>query len=715
LKPVAILAAAIISASLCASFGQGVAVFDDVSNEENSVPGAHTTYTTSTPNTFMGDGYLLTPGTTNITGFDVFPVNETGTNFTGLQITIYVWGSVNPGTVNSFTPAFGNLLATYTATITQEFDSGFFFSIEGFPKGSTPGLALNPPLAVSGTNIGITINTEGTTDGTNYASYNDLTSIISYGTLATVGGEDFNGYYRNLNSETNGDFIEGRRTLSQTFQSLALRVFGTLNSTQLPVANPQSVSLLTNTSVNITLTGNDPHGFPLTYAIVDNPTNGSLSGAPPHVVYTPNANYAGADAFTFKVNDGTTDSVPATVSLSVGFSAGLIIIPTYDSTILSDPNVSAITNTINTAILSFESRYSDPVTVGITFAEMSSGLGQSQTFIGTEPYSAYYSALVAASKTTNDVVALANLPGGSTNPVNGSATITATLPLLRALGFSADAGGTDSTISVNMSLINITRPPADPNKYDLQTVVSHEIDEVLGTSSGVGQTFIEPVDLFRYSSTGTRNFTTSGDDANFSIDAGATLLARYNQNASGDYGDWWSVSAHSPVRVQDAFGTPGTAPDLGVELIVLDTIGWNLVSAGPGAAAQPMVHASLSGATINLTWNSTVGRIYQVQYNTNLTLTNWVDLGGPITALGSTTTTNDTTVANVERFYRVQLLPLPPSPAVVLGAAKSSKPIKGPLRIHKHVTHPRVESNPGAHHGVIVHDYPAQMGMKDTF
>ena len=265
MKVVAILAAVTISGLACNSFGQGVAVFDDMSNYENSVPGANAVFTSSTPNSFMGDGYLLTPGTTNITGFDVFPVNETGITFTGLQITIYVWGSVNQGTVNSITPAFGNLLETYTATITQEIDSGFFYSIEGFPVGSGPGLVLTTPLTISGTNIGITINTQGTTDGINYSNYDSLSSTISYGTPATIGGEDFNGYYRNLNSEMDGNFIEGLRTLmGQSFQTLGLRVFGNIGfiGNQVPVANPQSISILTNTSVNITLTANDPDGDP---------------------------------------------------------------------------------------------------------------------------------------------------------------------------------------------------------------------------------------------------------------------------------------------------------------------------------------------------------------------------------------------------------------------------------------------------------------------
>ncbi len=58
-------------------------------------------------------------------------------------------------------------------------------------------------------------------------------------------------------------------------------------------------------------------GNPLTYSVVVGPGHGSLSGTAPNVTYTPSANYNGADSFTFKVNDGTVDSAPATVSISV--------------------------------------------------------------------------------------------------------------------------------------------------------------------------------------------------------------------------------------------------------------------------------------------------------------------------------------------------------------------------------------------------------------
>src|SRR5205085_11367324 len=54
--------------------------------------------------------------------------------------------------------------------------------------------------------------------------------------------------------------------------------------------------------------------------IVNGPTNGVISGFDANtgaLTYTPNPNFNGPDSFTFKVNDGTVDSAPATVSLTV--------------------------------------------------------------------------------------------------------------------------------------------------------------------------------------------------------------------------------------------------------------------------------------------------------------------------------------------------------------------------------------------------------------
>ncbi len=84
-----------------------------------------------------------------------------------------------------------------------------------------------------------------------------------------------------------------------------------------PVANNQSATAFFNTAEPITLTGSDDDGDPLAYSIVAGPANGTLGGTAPNVTYTPNTDFSGNDSFTFKVNDGASDSNIATVSLTV--------------------------------------------------------------------------------------------------------------------------------------------------------------------------------------------------------------------------------------------------------------------------------------------------------------------------------------------------------------------------------------------------------------
>lgn len=85
-----------------------------------------------------------------------------------------------------------------------------------------------------------------------------------------------------------------------------------------PTANAQSVTLNEDVPTAIRLSGTDPNGDPLTYTVVTQPSNGTLTGTAPSLTYRPNLNWSGSDSFTFKVSDGLLDSATATVSLSVG-------------------------------------------------------------------------------------------------------------------------------------------------------------------------------------------------------------------------------------------------------------------------------------------------------------------------------------------------------------------------------------------------------------
>src|SRR6185295_14291762 len=62
----------------------------------------------------------------------------------------------------------------------------------------------------------------------------------------------------------------------------------------------------------------DADSDPLTVTLVDDVAHGTLSlGSNGSFTYTPDANYFGADSFTYTVNDGTADSNTATVTLTI--------------------------------------------------------------------------------------------------------------------------------------------------------------------------------------------------------------------------------------------------------------------------------------------------------------------------------------------------------------------------------------------------------------
>src|SRR5262249_46008229 len=89
-----------------------------------------------------------------------------------------------------------------------------------------------------------------------------------------------------------------------------------------PIASGQNVTTAKNTAVSIRLTASDPDNDPLTYTIVSQPHNGTLSGSGAARTYTPVKNFTGSDSFTFKVNDGKLDSNVATVSITVSAAKG---------------------------------------------------------------------------------------------------------------------------------------------------------------------------------------------------------------------------------------------------------------------------------------------------------------------------------------------------------------------------------------------------------
>jgi hypothetical protein len=278
------------------------------------------------------------------------------------------------------------------------------------------------------------------------------------------------------------------------------------------------------------------------------------------------------------------------------------ITPTFNSSITSDPNAAAIESTINNVIDIYEATFSNPITVDITFGEMSSGLGESEWnyFVGV-PYSVYCADLVA----TSTIAAGTLSPCGTDNPVTGSSGINVKTVDANAVGLTGTSGS--GTILLNTSLTN-PGSPGSSNQYALAAVTEHEIDEVLGLGSGLANTTSGtvttidangdpfPEDLYRFSAPGVRNFNTgtpcgSLGGAYFSINDGTTNLDGFNNACNGgDFGDW---VINSPGQVQDWAATGGN-PSLGVEITALEAIGYNL--AAPEPSTFVLVGSVLLGA-----------------------------------------------------------------------------------------------------------------------
>ena len=88
---------------------------------------------------------------------------------------------------------------------------------------------------------------------------------------------------------------------------------------QSPTANDVAAAGNEDTVIGWTPSVSDPESDPLTCSIGSTTSNGSASVATDcsSGTYTPNADYNGSDSFTYKANDGSSDSNSATVSVTI--------------------------------------------------------------------------------------------------------------------------------------------------------------------------------------------------------------------------------------------------------------------------------------------------------------------------------------------------------------------------------------------------------------
>ena len=64
-----------------------------------------------------------------------------------------------------------------------------------------------------------------------------------------------------------------------------------------------------------------------------------------------------------------------------------------------------------------------------------------------------------------------------------------------------------------------------------------------------------------------------------------------------------------------------------------------------------------ANTTVQFTTTTTVNAVYQLQYTTSLINPNWANLGAPFTATNTTMPVTDPNATDVQRFYRLVVVP----------------------------------------------------------
>ena len=282
-----------------------------------------------------------------------------------------------------------------------------------------------------------------------------------------------------------------------------------------PAADSQSVETPEDTALAILLTGSDPENDTLVFSLVAGPDSGSLSGSPPDLVYTPNENFTGTDAFTFFTNDGGANSDPATVSI--------IITPVNDAPTADPQSISVDED----SSISFALTGSDVENDALSFALLDLPQhgaitldGSTVTYTPSENYNGEDSLTFMTND--GDLDSAAAVVTISVDPVNDAPTIEALPDAARVEGEAFSATATASDIDGDTLAFSAEGLPA-----------ALTIDAATGVISGLAQ------------AVGTHGITVSVSDPDgASASTGFTLLispanvapVANDQNLSADAG-----------------------------------------------------------------------------------------------------------------------------------------------------------------------------------
>jgi VCBS repeat-containing protein len=158
--------------------------------------------------------------------------------------------------------------------------------------------------------------------GTDTAVFSGSVRSYSWVTLPFTGAPGPLGFAGNLVRITGPDGTDWLKDIEFLRFNDALIRIGTANAAPLAVADSyqvyEDITLTVPSVSGVLFNDSDPNNDSLSAILVSTVAHGTLSlAANGSFTYTPNADYFGADSFTYKANDGTADGNTVTVSIDV--------------------------------------------------------------------------------------------------------------------------------------------------------------------------------------------------------------------------------------------------------------------------------------------------------------------------------------------------------------------------------------------------------------
>lgn len=261
---------------------------------------------------FFGLVILLSGAVGYASDFNAILVNDpvTGSEMTGLKVTAYYDSGISKTAYWAPTGGDSGKAQVYSwFKLTQQGDT-FSGSWELTNYNTSHRLIA---LELEGWDAGIAFdvrNDENYTEGSLLGQLQYSQGNCIFSDNVTYRGEPTIDLYATINFELEHE-LWWHGTFSFVLDS------DRITANQMPIASPQTVTSNEDEPVVITLSATDPEEDPLTYEIASNPSHGALSGSGPNQTYTPEENFNGIDSFTFKANDGYSDSNEAAVEISV--------------------------------------------------------------------------------------------------------------------------------------------------------------------------------------------------------------------------------------------------------------------------------------------------------------------------------------------------------------------------------------------------------------